>query len=98
MSVKNRIARTTIDRSRSLTKKKDSRIALAAAVGAMGMQLFPLFGADHQQARAAVYFWDPGNTPNNPSGGAGTWDLSTLDWSTGSGDTMWTDTSAAGTD
>jgi fibronectin-binding autotransporter adhesin len=98
MSVKNRIARTTIDRSRSLTKKKDSRIALAAAVGAMGMQLFPLFGADHQQARAAVYFWDPGNTPGNPSGGAGTWDLSTLDWSNGASDTMWTDTSAAGTD
>jgi autotransporter-associated beta strand protein len=48
---------------------------------------------------AATLTWDPGLTPGSPSGGTGTWDLNiTPDWSNGSNDVNWTDSSTAGTD
>ncbi|MGN6370263.1 MAG: autotransporter-associated beta strand repeat-containing protein, partial [Phycisphaerae bacterium] len=49
-------------------------------------------------ANAATLTWDPGQTPATPSGGAGTWDLATTNWSTGSVDQAWADVSATGTD
>ena len=49
-------------------------------------------------ARAANLVWDPTQNPASPAGGTGTWDLSTLNWSTGSVDQAWTDVSTTGTD
>ena len=50
------------------------------------------------QLHAAPLSWDPSHTPVTPSGGTGTWDLSTsppLSWSTGTSDVAWTDTTGA---
>ena len=43
-------------------------------------------------ARAATLNWDPSLTPTKPSGGNGTWDLATTNWSNGTSDQVWTDT------
>ncbi|MFA4945897.1 MAG: autotransporter-associated beta strand repeat-containing protein, partial [Lentisphaeria bacterium] len=49
-------------------------------------------------ALAGTLSWDPGLTPLTPSGGDGTWDLSTTaNWSNGVSDVQWTDTTG-GTD
>jgi autotransporter-associated beta strand protein len=49
-------------------------------------------------ALAGTLSWDPGLTPLTPSGGDGTWDLSTTaNWSNGATDVQWTDTTG-GTD
>ncbi|MGC3992465.1 MAG: autotransporter-associated beta strand repeat-containing protein [Chthoniobacteraceae bacterium] len=46
---------------------------------------------------AATYSWDAGLTPASPSGGTGAWDLSTADWSNGTTDQVWTDTTGTDT-
>ena len=43
-------------------------------------------------ANAAALTWDPGHTPATPSGGAGTWDLTSANWSNGTSDVAWSDT------
>ena len=98
MSAKIRKPGSVRVRTQLVNKKKESKIALAAAIGAMGMQLFPLLGVGARHAEAATYNWDPGLTPTTPSGGTGTWNLSTADWSNGATDGLWTDTSSTGTD
>ncbi|BCU79727.1 autotransporter-associated beta strand repeat-containing protein [Luteolibacter sp. LG18] len=45
-----------------------------------------------QLGHAAQLSWDPSLTPAIPSGGAGTWDLVTANWSNGASDLPWTDT------
>ena len=40
-------------------------------------------------AFAATYTWDPGLTPASPTGGTGTWNTSTANWSNGSTDVAW---------
>ena len=42
--------------------------------------------------QAAPLTFDPGATPTTPSGGTGAWDLTTTDWSNGTTDQAWTDT------
>ena len=49
-------------------------------------------------ASAATLTWDPTHVPATPAGGVGTWDLSSLNWSNGSTDVAWTDTTAGGVD
>ncbi|MFA4945452.1 MAG: hypothetical protein WC789_12215, partial [Lentisphaeria bacterium] len=71
------------------TKRLMSQILLGAAA---------LLGAN-SPAWAASLTWDPGLTPVTPSGGNGTWDLSTTaNWSNGVSDVQWTDASTGGTD
>jgi len=42
----------------------------------------------------AQFAWDPHQTPLTPSGGSGTWDNTTLNWSNGSSDVAWNSTTA----
>src|SRR5579863_8541627 len=86
-------------RTQTKANRRNSKVALAAAVGAIGLQLFPFFGAGPRNAHAATLTWDPANTPATPSGGAGTWNLTGLsNWSNGSTDSQWTDNTSTGTD
>lgn len=43
---------------------------------------------------AASYNWDPGLTPASPSGGTGTWDTITANWSNGASDVVWPNVAA----
>jgi len=43
---------------------------------------------------AATYNWDPGLSPATPSGGGGTWDLTTANWSNGASDVVWPNVAA----
>lgn len=45
-------------------------------------------------AYAANLNWDPGLTPATPSGGTGTWDLVTANWSSGGSDILWPNVAA----
>ena len=58
--------------------KKGRRIVLAA--------IAPILAAGMAQADLQ---WDPANSPLTPSGGVGTWDLSTANWSNGTNDLAW---------
>ncbi|HEX5241693.1 MAG TPA: PA14 domain-containing protein, partial [Tepidisphaeraceae bacterium] len=42
----------------------------------------------------AQFSWDPNQTPLTPSGGSGTWDNTTLNWSNGTSDVAWNSTTA----
>ncbi|MGN6371036.1 MAG: autotransporter-associated beta strand repeat-containing protein, partial [Phycisphaerae bacterium] len=64
-----------------------SQLVLAAAVVSAGVA-----------AHAATLSWDPSGGVTTPSGGTGSWDLSTLDWSNGAADVAWTDATATGVD
>ncbi|MGC4007425.1 MAG: PA14 domain-containing protein [Pirellulales bacterium] len=44
-------------------------------------------------AQAADFQWDPGHTPTTPSGGVGTWNTTTSDWSNGIADSAWVNAS-----
>ena len=68
-------------------KRRLMQSALLAAVVGVGMS-----------AHAATLTWDPTGAPTNPVGGAGTWDTVTHEWSNGTTDLAWSDTSASGTD
>ncbi|MGC3992466.1 MAG: autotransporter-associated beta strand repeat-containing protein [Chthoniobacteraceae bacterium] len=46
-------------------------------------------------SQAATYSWDASLTPATASGGTGTWDLSTANWSNGTTDQAWTDTTGS---
>jgi fibronectin-binding autotransporter adhesin len=76
-----------------VTRRRAARSLLLAAAGAMSAITFP------QIARAATLTWDGGDaTFNGTFGGTGSWDLSTLNWSSGASDVAWSDVSSAGTD
>ncbi len=64
--------------------------AFIAALSAVGILL------TNQATRAATLTWDPSLVPATPVGGSGTWDLTTANWSDGTSDLAWTDTT--GTD
>ena len=68
-------------------RRLPAQLALAAAVASTGAL-----------AHAATLSWDPSAGVTTPSGGSGSWDLSTLDWSNTTGDIAWTDVTTAGTD
>lgn len=76
--------------SRRRLRERASRIAAAAlSVFALGQFSTPASGGT---------FWDPAQTPATPSGGTGTWDLSSSFWSDGvATDNVWTDTDGTGT-
>ena len=59
-------------------------VATAAAAAAVAAHTLP--------AHAAPLTWDPTMVPTAPAGGSGTWDLSTPEWSNGTTDQPWTDT------
>ena len=43
----------------------------------------------------ATLTWAPGHTPTAPSGGTGTWDTTTTNWSNGTADVAWSNANAA---
>ncbi|BCM93312.1 hypothetical protein IAD21_05203 [Abditibacteriota bacterium] len=55
---------------------------------------FVLVVALQSASNAATLTWDPGHTPTTPSGGAGTWDTTTANWSNGTTDVVWPNTTA----
>jgi autotransporter-associated beta strand protein len=78
------------DRQRNIAA---TRVLLAASSAAAAMSFCS------QSIGAATLTWDGGDaTINGTYGGSGTWDLSTANWSSGSVDVAWSDTSSAGTD
>ena len=66
-------------------------LRLAAAVGGVAL----LGGSAHGQ----VLTWDPNQTPNAPTGGAGTWSISTSNsnWDSSGSDIPWPSTSGTST-
>ncbi len=77
----------------SLGSNRAGRSMLAAA--ALGVAVAAAVAAGltaGSVARAATLNWDPSLTPTKPSGGNGTWDLATTNWSNGTSDQVWTDT------
>lgn len=56
-------------------------LILAAAMTGLGIGSKPAL---------AQFAWDPQQTPLTPSGGSGTWDNATLNWSNGTSDVAWT--------
>jgi fibronectin-binding autotransporter adhesin len=71
----------------------DTRKAFRVLAGAMG-GIIPLMF--QHGSTAATLTWDPGTTPLTPSGGTGTWDLTTTsNWSNGSADSQWVDTNGS---
>jgi autotransporter-associated beta strand protein len=66
-------------------KQSMPRAFIVTALSSVGIML------TGSPALAANYSWDQGLTPLTPSGGTGTWDLATANWSNGSNDAVWTD-------
>src|SRR6185437_5078690 len=60
-------------------RRYGSALILAAAIGGLGIG----------RAAFAQFAWDPQQTPLTPSGGSGTWDNTTLNWSNGISDVAW---------
>ena len=77
---------------------KSGRMMKAGRLGALYLTLAAALAGSGVGARAATLNWDPGHTPGSPTGGAGVWDLTTLNWATLGVDQAWADVSATGTD
>jgi len=60
--------------------RRGSALILAAAMAGLGIG---------SKAAFAQFAWDPQQTPLIPSGGSGTWDNTTLNWSNGISDVAW---------
>src|SRR6185437_16794028 len=63
-----------------------SALILAAAIAGLGIG---------SRAAFAQFAWDPQQTPLTPSGGSGTWDNTTLNWSNGTSDVAWNSSTAS---
>jgi fibronectin-binding autotransporter adhesin len=85
-------------RTHQLIRRNKSRVIVAAAVGALGLQLLPFLDLSPHVALGATLTWDP----NSAFGGNGTWQLNggaaLADWYNGTTTVKWTDSSASGTD
>jgi autotransporter-associated beta strand protein len=69
----------------------NKRKAFIAFAGAMG-SVVPLLFQPGSASAATTLTWDPTMAITSPTGGAGTWDLATSNWSNGTADNLWTDT------
>src|SRR5579872_515147 len=76
--------------SSRINKWKTFAVLAGAAGGIIPFLLHP-----GSASAATTFTWDPGTTPATPSGGTGTWDLATSNWSNGTADNLWTDTNGA---
>jgi len=87
--------KSKFSRSRAVSQRKGA----GKGCRMLGIAKFLTLGASvaslsllASNAQAAAYSWDPGLTPATPSGGDGTWDTTTANWSNGTSDLAWTDT------
>ena len=65
--------------------RRGSALILAAAIAGLSIG---------SKATFAQFAWDPQQTPLTPSGGSGTWDNTTLNWSNGISDVAWNSSTA----
>lgn len=65
--------------------QRGSVLILATAIAGLGIG---------SKATFAQFAWDPQQTPITPSGGSGTWDNTTLNWSNGISDVAWNSSTA----
>ena len=81
------------------SKKKNAKVALATAIGAMGWQL--LAGSSHQAVAQPIYFWDPLGTGGTGSSESAGWSYNpaTADWYNGTAlpDVDWNDNTGTST-
>jgi len=89
-----KMKKSKFSRSRAASQRKGT----GNACRSLGIAKFLTLGASvaslsliASDARAATFSWDPGLTPATPSGGVGTWDTATANWSNGTSDVAWTD-------
>jgi fibronectin-binding autotransporter adhesin len=86
--------------SQSVQNRKNHKSQKGLSKAANARKLAVLMSAaaigwSAHRALANTYTWDPGNTISPASGGGGTWDLATSEWSNATGDVVWTDNTGA---
>jgi hypothetical protein len=79
--------------NRKVTRKNNTRLTRRNARGIAILFSAAAVAWQSQSTHAATFTWDPGMTPAAPTGGAGTWDLATANWSNGTGDIVFIEAS-----